>query len=349
MRLLDYIPALKYGAKILPMEIVNQGILTMGNIYFVKKSTDSDYSTFYGDNYVDYSDGTHSIYNTIQSAVDASTSDRGDIILVHYGKWVEDVAILEKDGLRIFGMGHGTGANDTGTRIRPNDATTKYTTNPPGATSATGAAFHILSRGVEVAGFYFDGGGGCDGIYLGGGLYGGIPGTNSDGDPYTDETASGAWIHHNFFRGGSEGPIGLVMDGAKFGCVIEDNIFERWTYAGIEMSSGNASNECSIIRRNQFIADNASYGIHVYSDSNSGLGCQINDNVFGDRNSHAFTYAIYVTAGMAGVLTIAGNRFCCANTIIATTADFLSGNTYGFAGNAAEDSNYFIGELTAGT
>ena len=314
-----------------------------GNLYWVKSTADADWTRFYDDRYAEYSDGTVSIYNTIQAAVDASASGRGDIIIVCAGKWVEDVVVYAKTGLRIFGQQYSAaGGTEPGmTRMRANDATVKYPFTSKIGTASNGAQFHILSRGVEIANFYFDGGGGCSGIYAGGGLNGGIT-------AYTTENASGLWVHDNFFRGGSEGQIGLYLNGVRFGALIENNTFERWTAAGIQMDAGNASNEVPIIRNNHFIAYDASYGIDIYGEGNSALGGQITGNVFGDRVSHAFTMAINNRAGSTGVLSVANNAFPCANHMVLTTADWTSGNFKHTAGSGTTGSNYFIQETANG-
>ncbi len=314
-----------------------------GNLYWVKKTTDTDWTRFYDERYAEYSDGTVSIYNTIQDAVTAAADGRGDMIVVCAGKWVEDVTIISKTGLRIFGQQNSAaGSTEAGfTRMRPNDATTKYSFTSKIGTTTNGASFHVLSRGVEIANFYFDGGGGCCGIYAGGGLNGGVTG-------YTTENASGLYIHDNFFRGGSEGQIGLYLNGVRFGALIERNTFERWTGAAIEMDAGNASNEVPIIRNNHFIADNAAYGIDIYGEGNSALGGQIIGNVFGDRVSHAFTMALNNRAGSTGVISVGNNVFACTNHMVLTTADWVSGNFKHTAGSATTGSNYFIQETADG-
>lgn len=340
----EHVPALRYGSKILRSELIDSPYgITEGNTYWVKKTTDSNYADFIANHQFTYSDGTESVYNTIQAAVNASTTGRGDVIIVAQGKWVEDVVIYNHDGLRLFGVGYGTGATEPGaTRIRPNDATVKYSFTSKIGTTSNGAAFHVMSRAVEIAGFYFDGGGGCSGIYAGGGLNGGT------GLPSTTANASGLYIHDNMIRGGSEGQIGVYMNGVRFGAVIENNLFERWTGAGIEMDAGNASNEFCVIRNNTFLADNGAYGVNLYGEANSALGCFINSNYFGDRVSHAFTMAINNPAGSTGVLNVTDNRFAVNHPMVLTTADWVSGNTYGFSGNATEDNNFSITEAAAG-
>ena len=338
----NYLPALKYGHRILPADIIGGGgLFSLGNIYYAMDPTSSFYTNFEKDYQVTYSDGTESVYSTIQAAVNAATSERGDTIIVGpKSKWKEEVYVVEKNRLRIIGTGYGTG--DTGIRMNPTDATTHYAFTSKLSTAVSGAAFHILSQGVELTGFFLNGGGNYAGAYLGGGLNGGITG-------YDDETASGAWIHNNLFRGGSEGKIGLYMNGAKFGCVVEDNIFERCVTTCIEMDAGNASNEFCVLRNNVIGADDsgASYGIQLYGEENSSLGCTVASNMFVDRaDTNVFTMALKNPTSSSGGLNVLNNWFCCANTLQLQTTDWVSGNYYGFDGSATEKSNSFIDEET---
>lgn len=321
-------PSLYEGKRILPTDIMGGLGNSTGNIYYVVKASDSWYGHFYNNVFQEYADGSVSVYNAIQDAVDTAIAERGDIIIVGPGKWTEEVYVVDKERVRIIGVGYGSG--DTGCRMRPSDASTHYPFTTTLSTALNGAAFHVLSRGVEISGFYLDGGGGYGGVYLGGGLYGGISG-------YTTENASGCWIHHNSIRGGSEGQVGLFMDGARFENIVEHNIFERWTGASIEMGPGNASNECSIIRANHFIADDGGYGIDIYGGANSAISCHIHGNVFADRASHAFAYAIYNRSGSTGVLIVTGNYLACANKLNLLATDYHCGN---FSGTASATEVY---------
>lgn len=340
----ESLEGLRLGNKILPSEIVNNPFgVTEGNVYWVKKTTDSNYADFVANHQFTYSDGTESVYNTIQAAVNASTGGRGDVIVVCQGKWEEDVVIYQKYGLRLFGVGYGTGSTEAGaTRIRPNGAAVKYSFTSKIGTAADGAGFHVMSNNVEIAGFYFDGGGGSAGIYAGGGLNGGT------GLPSVSANCSGLWIHNNMIRGGSEGTIGVYMNGVRFGAIIENNLFERWTGAAIEMDGGNASNEFCVIRGNTFLADDAAYGIDVFGEIPSAYGCFIASNYFGDRVSNAFTMAVNIRTGSTGVMNVVDNHFAVNHPMVLTTADWVSGNTYGFAGSATEDNNKAIQESNAG-
>jgi hypothetical protein len=173
--------------------------------------------------------GVVRFHSTIQAAVDATAmydsqgeaiSGRGDVVLVGPGKWKENVNILEKVGLKIFGPG---GRDYDGSylgQMRSSDATTLYPITSLGLGGASGATFSVLSKGVEIAGFLFDADGGHAGIYVGGGLYSTV--NNAAG--YNTETAHGCYIHNNHFRSGN---YGIVLDGAKMGCEIKDNIFYK--------------------------------------------------------------------------------------------------------------------------
>jgi len=321
----EYMPAVRYGAKWLPSDVLGSGFAgwPQGNIYYVVKTTDAWYNDFVGNYGFYYPDGTYSVKTTIQAGVDATTANRGDIVFVGPGKWTEEVKVISKPGIRIIGTGYGTGMQEPGgSRIRVSDAATHYPFTTKLGTACQGAGFHILSRNVEITGFYIDGSGGYCGIYLGGGMNGGITG-------YTTETTSGSWIHGNYIRGGGDGYVGLYMNGSKFGVLVEDNVFERWAYAGIEMDAGNASCESDIIRRNTFLAANAAYGIRIYGEGNSCLHCNVHQNIFTDGASLAFTQAISNSSGSTGVLSCTGNWFACANMLDLLVTDIHSGNFRG--------------------
>lgn len=313
-----------------------------GHVYFVKKTTDTDYTEFYNNHFNDYDDGTTSVQNTIQAAVNCTVSGRNDVVIVCPGKWTEEVVIVGRAGLRIMGAGYGTGMQEPGgTRMRPSDATTHYPFTTKIGTVCSGACFHVLSRNVEITGFYMDFSGGYAGVYLGGGLNGGITG-------YTTETTSGSWIHRNYIRGGGDGYVGIYMNGSKFGVIIEDNVFERNSIDAIQMDAGNASCERPIIRFNTFQASTSGYGIRTYGEAGSCYDGVIAGNYFCDGVGRAFTDGIYNQAGSTGVMNVLGNHFSCAKPIKLLTSDIVSGNSYGFAGSATEASNLFVVENAAG-
>jgi hypothetical protein len=271
-------------------------------------------------------DGVSRVHSTIQAAVDAAADGRGDVVIVGPGKWKEEVYII-KQGLKVLGpTAYGMGTGWDGARMRPSDASTHYAFTTKIGTAASGACFSVLAKGVEIAGFYFDGGGGYTGIYAGGGLNGCA--TGYGGTVYTTANASGLYVHDCFFRGGTEGTVGLYLNGPRFGVKIERNYFERWNGAGIEIDAGNANIENALILNNTFAANNGDYGIDIYGEANVKTTC-IRENAFLDGVSAAFTAGINSRAGATGVTSVIGNYFCCATPMALLVSDGHAGNYKG--------------------
>jgi hypothetical protein len=300
--------------------------MTAGKIFWVAQSGTPEWDRL-SQNLPYDPDGTKRIFTTIQGAVDAVTSADGTycgaIIYVAPGKYAEEVKIVSKPGLRIIGLTGWAGGTDYGApRIRASDASTHYPFTSVNGNAVNGACFHVLSRDVEITGFYLDGGGTYCGVYMGGGLYGGITG-------YTNENASGCWVHHNMIRGGAEGKIGISMDGPRFAPIIEDNVFERWASAAIDMGPGNANIECAVIRRNHIFAANAAYGVQIYGSADIRRCCIGPGNVFSDGSSLALTAGILSNAGASGVTSVVGNYFACATPLNLLATDVHCGNYKG--------------------
>lgn len=289
-------------------------------------------------------DGVARVSSTIQGAVDLATSGRGDVVLVGPGKWKEEIYII-KMGLKVFGPTVGMGTGYDGARIRPSDASAHFAFTTKLSNANSGACFSVLTRGVEIAGFYFDGGGGYSGIYAGGGLNGCA--TGYGGTVYTTANASGLYVHDCFFRGGAEGVTGLYLNGPRFGVKIENNYFERWD-AAIELDAGNANTENALIQKNVFAAENSGYGIRLYGEANIKTTV-IKDNVFADGVGAAFTAGINIPAGATGVTSVVGNFMACAVGMVLTTADYVAGNTLGVAGSATHGSNFYLPSAAGGT
>jgi hypothetical protein len=78
--------------------------ISSGHVYYAIQTTEAFYTDFYHDMAEVYTDGTHSIYNTIQEAIDACTANRGDIVYV-IGEWTSAVTItLNKWGTSLIGL-----------------------------------------------------------------------------------------------------------------------------------------------------------------------------------------------------------------------------------------------------
>jgi hypothetical protein len=115
------------------------------------------------------------------------------------------------------------------------------------------------------------------------------------------------------------------------------------------MWPGNASNENTIIKNNDFCAGNGAYGVWIYGEANSCLSTLIHGNTFRDGSGKAFAYAIKnMNATGGGVVGVTGNYFACNLKMLLSTADYTAGNYYGQAGSATEDSNFFVTENEAG-
>ena len=75
-----------------------------GNTYYAIQSTDAIYGYFYDKYFEKYADGSVSIYNTIQGALDVCVANRGDTVVI-IGGWTITTALSVDRiyGLRIIG------------------------------------------------------------------------------------------------------------------------------------------------------------------------------------------------------------------------------------------------------
>jgi hypothetical protein len=96
----------KYKSEILALlEVENMTVNpNCGNVYYAIQSSETFYSQFYEDNYVEYADGTFSIYNTIQGAFNACMANRGDTVFIIGGWTITDTLTLDRIyGLKVIG------------------------------------------------------------------------------------------------------------------------------------------------------------------------------------------------------------------------------------------------------
>lgn len=307
-----------------------------GNVYFVKKATDRDYSVFLATHYRMYGDGTVSVYNTVQAAHNAIYSAcggtlpsvckaRGDVIYVcppdqglsSANTKINENAYILVPGLKIFALARWWEA-----QWRASDATTKYPFTPGGGSATNGCCLFLLARGIEVAGFNFDGGGGYCGIYIGDGSVA-FSATNPPG--VTNSNVAACWVHDCLFTGGNEGQYGIVLDGCSADVVIERCSFTKWDLSCIYAASGtNRTCQQPIIRQNAFWASpGGGFGFDMQSSATS-VGFLIDGNVFRDGAAATFTNPIR-TLG-AGVHAITNNAFACANAWTSPATDWQSNN-----------------------
>jgi len=146
MYLHEFLPALKYGAKILPSEVITDPIIggnSEGNTYYVKKTTDTDYATFcLRYDYVNDA-GYHSVCTTADIAF-ARAGRNDTIIFMAPDSGAHDLTTMitiTQFGLRVFGAG--------------NSYLNQRTTIKNPTTGATVNMFTIKADKVEIAGLCF--------------------------------------------------------------------------------------------------------------------------------------------------------------------------------------------------
>ena len=105
LKLRDYLPAMKYGAKVLPNDTLGFEPTFWGKTYWVKKSTDTDYADFRDKYDETYDDGTHTVQTTLEAAVAAaSKNDRIILLTPDSGAHdLSDTVTITTFGLQIFG------------------------------------------------------------------------------------------------------------------------------------------------------------------------------------------------------------------------------------------------------
>jgi hypothetical protein len=144
--------------------------LGVGNVYYVIKTTETHYNTFVEEHECEYADGSSSIHNTIQSALDACVANRNDYVIVMPSEADYDLTVtltLSKRSVHLIcpaGMGMSNGASGS-CRIHQ-----------------TGAypVMVVSANGVEIAGFY-------------------LKNYYSKGGIILTDTCWSSHIHHNYF------------------------------------------------------------------------------------------------------------------------------------------------------
>jgi len=75
-----------------------------GNVYYAIQATEAYYDTFVAEHQTAYEDGSVSIHNTIQDAIDATTIVRDDVVIV-IGEWdITTPILLNKYGVTLMGL-----------------------------------------------------------------------------------------------------------------------------------------------------------------------------------------------------------------------------------------------------
>ncbi len=281
------------------------GVNTPGSVFYVAKTGN------------DSNDGKSwdRAFLTIQAGVDATTANKGDVVLVgpsgggtHYNENV----LITKNGIRLFAIVRGKE-----TRVRASGADTLYPFSTPTGDSILGACFTVLANEVEIAGFNCDASGAYCGIYIGDGY------RIDSGNDY--ETPN-CYIHDILFKYGT---AAIVYDGCAEEQRFYNNELYRQSDYGVYIGPGGSRTSKRII-----ISDNAfhaveGYGVFLYDAvSTENVSCV--RNWFGDRTAGtAMTKTIQFNG--AGVHHAIGNWSASTNGISGSSTDFISGN-YGANG-----------------
>ena len=211
----DTYPFSAFGGKIDPIsEIRNAGIITSGDVYWVKDPSDDDYVSFKD------AIGRENLFDTIQGAIDKCVDDQNDYVMVCPKKdgaaWALGTAIdMNKSRVHLFSVGY-------------TKAVHGYTNDLVGYAAATmdDEIIHVTAEGCEIAGFRLHGTAGT-----------GSGGTLDNGLLYLSGSAHNLWVHdctieNSGTQWDDEVPTGLVaaaagQHGARFdNCVIGGTVEE---------------------------------------------------------------------------------------------------------------------------
>jgi len=108
-KLKDYVPALQYGAKVLPSEILGGGATVFGNAWYVDYTNGSDSDT---------GDAPDHAFKTIQAAHDVATTNNHDVIYLSAYAAHAQTAMLTISKSRLHFIGTGVGFRRYGQRTR---------------------------------------------------------------------------------------------------------------------------------------------------------------------------------------------------------------------------------------
>jgi len=214
----DTYPFAAFGGKIDPLsEIRNAGIVTSGDVFWVKDPSDDDYVPF------KEAVGSENVFNTIQEAIDKCTDDQNDYVMVCPKKagvvWTLGTALdLNKSRVHLISVGYGKARHG-------------YTNTLEGFASTVGfdnELVHVTAEGCEIAGFK---------ILGTAGTAAGRVGSVANGLLYLSGSAHNLWVHDCAIENSGVGwgdnvPAGLVnaaalQHGARFDdCFIGGTILE---------------------------------------------------------------------------------------------------------------------------
>jgi hypothetical protein len=289
----DYLPALKYGAKVLSSEVLS-GLNDFANVFYVD-----------GNNGSDSNNGTRPdlAFATIQAAITAASSD--DTIYVRAksmaatdtdpNSYTENLVIpAGKSRLRILGLGHGP--------VQGGVPQVKV------GTTTTQALLTVRSPGVLIAGLGFNGAGATGGGIL------------LDDDGGATKTAFGTSILDCHFKNcvgttatnaATGGAIQWPAAGNAWQIKIAGNRFYKNVGDIVMKGTGSSVPQDVVIENNIFSGPAASVDCNIYTGGDGINGLIIRDNYFtadpaiGSASNGNFL----MLTGSVGIL--ANNFFAC--------------------------------------
>lgn len=299
------------NGKVNPLtEIMNAGISTSGNVYWVKDPSDADYLEFKD------SVGKENLFDTIQPALDKCTTDENDYVLVcpKVGGSAYDLGgeglNMSKDKVHLIGVGASPNNTDYGVVVEG--------FGTAGTCDAYGLLY-VTGKGVEVAGMKFsstagtasggstDTGGACMSLY---------------GDaPYihdcTVEMSSGNWDAGT--------PDGAISVGSAIDGGLLENMEIRFgtktaqgTTAGVFFNFNNERWHIKDSRFKQFAPDAQDSAIRLAPGTVVGMGdvLTVENCQFLNYNSGtAWAVAISGTAASGSLVSVVDCKAMGATTI----------------------------------
>ena len=240
---------------------------------------------------------------TIAEGYARCVTDRGDTIRIHGGdhRYREDELTIEKDGIRIIGDGFGTEWN------RTSEQSGDYVVK-------------VQAKNVIIANIQISVNGSEDAVYWGDG--------GSDNDNAALGELLGCLIRGSWYTAtGSEGVIGLTIDGSSYGPKVVGKTFYGWG-TGIDVSDGANRTAYGVQIIGNYITGKT-YGIN-WANAAYGYTSVIAENTIWDwKSSVNMTYGINLAVVFGGVLV-------CRNTIACSTGVADDGDLNYWVGNHVE-------------
>lgn len=276
-----------------------------GRLFWVKQEAASDYVTFVAEHPA-YRDGVAAVYTTIQAAIDASVTNRGDYILVtsdgsDYDS--ETTITVNKDRLHILAPQN----YDNGGLGAKNEVRLHATGDVP--------MFTISNGTTEVAGFFMK----CA----------------TDQPAFT--FATGLFhinIHHNYVGGATEDGDGLGLiytAGYTNHASIHDNYFDGAYAPGTTKTIAGAiilsSSSCTRnIISNNIISTGAATTLTTALYA-GGVGTIVKDNILFEAPDGTLSEGIKVDANVLVINNrVAMETGNIANALVGGAADLIIGN-----------------------